>query len=176
MGNSLLDFVMALVRDRDAAARFAADPAAALSAAGLTGVTAADVNNLMPMVADSIAATSPGFGMGAQGGAPVGNVWASGAATVAFDAFDAFGTHRPAVLPPVISADPVVRPAGQSPVGVPGPDRGYPSLSEIPDISGAQVDPTGIGDPGYDVVRTELSHHHEPDPIEDSSFDPLCGP
>jgi hypothetical protein len=170
MGNSLLDFVMALVRDREAADRFNADPSGALSAAGLTGVTAADVNNLLPMVADSIAATSPGFGMGAQGGAPGGNVWASGAATVAFDAFD---MHRPAAVPPLISVDPVVRPAAQPPVETPRPNPGYASMPEIPDISGPQVDPTWIDDPGHDVTRTDPSHHHDAGRDPDPSFDPF---
>ena len=36
MANSLLDFVMSLVRDPDAAARYAADPAAAIADAHLT--------------------------------------------------------------------------------------------------------------------------------------------
>ena len=60
MGNSLLDFVMALVRDPEAAARYAADPAGALAAARLPEVTMADVNNLIPMVTDSLATAAPG--------------------------------------------------------------------------------------------------------------------
>lgn len=86
MANSLLDFVMSLVRDPDAAARYAADPAGAIADAHLTDVTSADVNNLIPMVSDamSIAAPPVGDGVGADG-----NVWTSGAATAAFDAFDA---------------------------------------------------------------------------------------
>ena len=42
MANSLLDFVMSLVRDPDAAARYAADPTQAIADANLTGVTSAD--------------------------------------------------------------------------------------------------------------------------------------
>ena len=80
MANALLDFVMTLVRDPDAAARYAADPAVALSDAGLAEVTSADVQNLIPVVTESLAHTA------AAG--PAGNVWASGAATAAFDAFD----------------------------------------------------------------------------------------
>lgn len=78
MSNSLLDFVMALVRDPDVAAQYAADPAQAIAAAGLVGVSSADVDQLIPVVSES--ATSAG---------PVAdaNVWASGAATAAFDAF-----------------------------------------------------------------------------------------
>ena len=85
MGNSLLDFVMALVRDPEAAARYAADPAGALSAAGLPGVTITDVQNLIPVVTDSLAATTPSFGAAASDAA---NVWTSGAAAAALDAFD----------------------------------------------------------------------------------------
>jgi len=96
MANSLLDFVMSLVRDPDAAARYAADPAGAIADAHLTDVTSADVNNLIPMVADSLSGpiTSGGFGPSAGAGTD-GNVWASGAATAAFDAFDA---HVPAAV------------------------------------------------------------------------------
>lgn len=88
MGNSLLDFVLALVRDPDAATRYAADPAGMLAAAGLGGVTTVDVNNLIPVVTDSLASSTPGYG---------GNVWTSGAATAAFDAFEVRST--PPVMP-----------------------------------------------------------------------------
>ena len=88
MANSLLDFVMALVRDPDAAARYASDPASALSAAQLPEVTISDVNNLIPVVTDSLAAATPGFGVPTDGGLASANIWASGAAAAAFDAFD----------------------------------------------------------------------------------------
>ncbi len=105
MANALLDFVMALARDPAAAARYTADPAGVLAAAGLPGVTAADVDNLMPMVADSLAMSRPDLGDPAPGGNDP-NVWASGAAAVAFDAF---GPVEPATLPgPVVAAAPVV--------------------------------------------------------------------
>lgn len=95
MANSLLDFVISLVRDPDAAARYAADPAQAIANAQLTGVTSHDVNNLIPMVSDSLSMASPSAaGSGAQV-ADHGNVWASGAATAAFDAFT---PHTPAGL------------------------------------------------------------------------------
>ena len=50
MANPLLDFVMSLVRDPDAAARYAADSAQAIHDANLTDVTSADVNALIPVV------------------------------------------------------------------------------------------------------------------------------
>lgn len=88
MANSLLDFVMSVVRDPDVAARYAADPAQTIADANLTDVTSADVSNLIPVVSESLstavstAGTEGGIGdMGA-------NVWASGDATAAFDAFD----------------------------------------------------------------------------------------
>lgn len=83
MANELLDFVMSLVRDPEVAARYAADPAGTIAAANMPNVTSADVNNLIPMVADSLSMAAPAFG--AQ---DITNVWASGAATAAFDAFD----------------------------------------------------------------------------------------
>lgn len=91
MANSLLDFVMSLVRDPDAAARYAADPALALADAGLNDVTSADVQNLIPVVSESLSmafpSVSPSHGLDAFAAEPAGNVWASGAATAAFDAF-----------------------------------------------------------------------------------------
>jgi len=101
MANSLLDFVMALVRDPDAAARYAADPAAAIAEANLTDVSSVDVSNLIPVVSESLSMASPVAGFDTVGAEPAGNVWASGAATAAFDAFDASPTdwaHQPAVI------------------------------------------------------------------------------
>lgn len=87
MANSLLDFVMSLVRDPDAAARYAENPDQAISDAHLTNVTSADVSNLIPVVTESLGAAVPTTGIdGVVGMAD--NVWASGAATAAFDAFD----------------------------------------------------------------------------------------
>ncbi|CAN5182313.1 IniB N-terminal domain-containing protein [soil metagenome] len=92
MANELLDFVMALVRDPEAAAQYASDPAQAIAAANLTDVTSADVNNLIPMVSDSLSMAAPAFGSesaaaAVDSAAVDSNVWASGAATAAFDAF-----------------------------------------------------------------------------------------
>ncbi|MGU3502621.1 Rv0340 family IniB-related protein [Mycobacterium sp. C31M] len=84
MSNSLLDFVMALVRDPDVAAQYAADPAQAIAAAGLVGVSSADVDQLIPVVSESVAAVGSAASSGPVADA---NVWASGAATAAFDAF-----------------------------------------------------------------------------------------
>ena len=91
MANSLLDFVMSLVRDPDAAAHYAANPAQAIADANLTDVTSVDVNHLIPVVAESMSAGVPSGAV--PGGADTvldsaHNVWASGAATAAFDAFD----------------------------------------------------------------------------------------
>jgi hypothetical protein len=94
MANSLLDFVMSLVRDPDAAAAYAADPGQAIADANLTDVTSVDVNNLIPVVSESLSMAMPSTGADALVDDPSGNVWASGAATAAFDAFD---DHVPAV-------------------------------------------------------------------------------
>lgn len=90
MANSLLDFVMSLVRDPDAAARYAADPAAAIAGADLPDVTTADVDQLIPVVAESLSSAAPGLDSTSWAGtlpAVDTNVWTSGAATAAFDAF-----------------------------------------------------------------------------------------
>ncbi len=87
MANSLLDFVISLVRDPDAAARYAADPAQSIADAHLTDVTSVDVNNLIPMVSDSLSMAGPPGGGASALVADHGNVWASGAAAAALDAF-----------------------------------------------------------------------------------------
>jgi hypothetical protein len=94
MANSLLDFVMSLVRDPDAAAAYAADPTQAIADANLTDVTSVDVNHLIPVVSESLSMDVPSTGTDGVVADPSGNVWASGAATAAFDAFD---DHVPAV-------------------------------------------------------------------------------
>jgi hypothetical protein len=88
MANSLLDFVMSLVRDPDAAARYAENPDQAIRDANLTDVTSADVSNLIPVVSESLSTAVPTAGTDGVVGDMAGNVWASGAATAAFDAFD----------------------------------------------------------------------------------------
>jgi hypothetical protein len=88
MANPLLDFVMSVVRDPDAAAQYAADPAGAIHAANLTDVTSADVNALIPVVSESLSTAVPTSGAESLIGDAAGNVWSSGAATAAFDAFD----------------------------------------------------------------------------------------
>ncbi|MBO0681316.1 Rv0340 family protein [Mycolicibacterium sp. S2-37] len=103
MANSLLDFVMSLVRDPDAAARYAADPAQAIADAQLTDVTSVDVNNLIPVVSESLSMAAPSATFDGLGIEPAGNVWASGAATAAFDAFD-----DPASAPAVLDTSPVI--------------------------------------------------------------------
>jgi hypothetical protein len=88
MANELLDFVMSVVRDPDAAARFAANPDQAILDANLMDVTSADVNALIPVVSESFSTAVPTTGLDGGIGDVAGNVWASGAATAAFDAFD----------------------------------------------------------------------------------------
>jgi hypothetical protein len=51
LASSLLDFILNLFRDSDAAAAYEEDPEGALADAGLGDVTPADVSALMPMVA-----------------------------------------------------------------------------------------------------------------------------
>jgi len=151
MANSLLDFVMSLVRDPDAAARYAADPAGAIADAHLTDVTSADVNNLIPMVADSLSGPITGGGFGPGAGAGDGNVWASGAATAAFDAFD----HLPAATAP--DAHSVITDVAQH------ADQA-PAL-----ISDLGVDPGALNlpDSAAQVTDTLVDHGVAPDVAQD---------
>lgn len=130
MGNSLLDFVMGLVRDPGAAARYAVDPAGALADAQLTGVTIADVNNLIPVVADSLAAATPDFGAAAA--ADPGNVWTSQAAVAAFDAFDIHPPITAEVHQPAVELQPAERPEAQPPGEARLDDPPVPAIGETP--------------------------------------------
>ncbi len=110
MANELLDFVLALVRDPGAAARYAADPVQAINDAHLIGVTSADVNSLLPVVSDSWALSAPALG---AAGSSAGNVWTSGAATAALDAFTPHHTTTGESVPhqaTVVIAAPVLSP------------------------------------------------------------------
>lgn len=88
MANELLDFVMSLVRDPDVAARYAENPDQVIHDANLVNVTSADVSNLIPVVSESLSAAVPTTGAEGIGHEVANNVWSSGAATAAFDAFD----------------------------------------------------------------------------------------
>lgn len=89
MANELLDFVMSVVKNPDVAAAYTADPSQAIADAQLDGVTAADVNSLIPMVSESLS-TGVASDAGVGGGLDA-NVWTSGAADAAFDAFGDLG-------------------------------------------------------------------------------------
>ena len=155
MANSLLDFVMSLVRDPDAAARYAADPGGAIAGAHLGDVTSADVNNLIPMVADSLSTTAPTFG---GGHVADGNVWASGAATAAFDAFDA---HLPAVAPDAHSviADVINQPAeaAHSAISDAGIDPAAAGLEPV-ETTYQVTDPGVDHQPGGEVLADWADH------------------
>jgi hypothetical protein len=68
---TLHDFVLNLLSDASARAAFDVDPDGALKAAGLTGVTPADVRDVIPLVADyapaNLAGPLPAFGTSALG-------------------------------------------------------------------------------------------------------------
>src|ERR1700730_18998678 len=131
MANELLDFVMSLVRDPDAAALYAENPQRAIADAHLTNVTIGDVSNLIPVVSESLSMATPGHGAAVADG----NVWASGAATAAFDAF---ADH----LPAPVTFEPAASLLDQSSVDPsvvqfadPGPD---PHQFQVGDLDQAQ--------------------------------------
>lgn len=112
MGNNLLDFVMALVRDQDMAAQYAANPQQVIADAHLEGVQPSDVSALIPVVSESMPtlgaqasqlAANPGgtdLAHAVQGAIPADNIWTSGAANQAFAAFDSpftAPTHDPSL-------------------------------------------------------------------------------
>lgn len=170
MANTLLDFVISLVRDPDAAARYATNPAQSIADAHLTDVTSADVNNLIPMVTDSLSMTpSAGSGSGVQA-ADHANVWASGAAAAALDAFT---PHSPAgVVDPHGSAGSVIHqpsmPAPVPPSHDPGPlgvDSPGPSVqftgADLPDNP---VDHAGLPPDDLSLWDHPVAHPHPTEP------------
>jgi hypothetical protein len=157
MANELLDFVMSLVRDPDAAARYAENPQQAIADAHLTDVTSADVNNLIPVVSESLSMASPAHGIDAVAD---GNVWSSGAATAAFDAFsdhvpvpvvvDAPLFDEPAVAPVGTNADQWTEPDLHTFDAVPFDASSAPvDLPVDLEVHDVPVDP-GFVDPGFD--------------------------
>jgi len=168
MANELLDFVMSLVRDPDAAARYADNPQQAIADAHLANVTSVDVNNLIPVVSESLSMAAPAHGVGAPVDA---NVWSSGAATAAFDAF---ADHPPAQAA-VDTHQPVISPVdtGAEQWHDPGPDLHSfdtppldqplaPADAEVHDVAPA-VDP-GHVDPVFDHAVDNPADHHGLDP------------
>ena len=164
MANELLDFVMSLVRDPDAAAAYADNPAQAIADAHLTDVTSVDVNNLIPVVSESLSMAVPSTGSEHLADDPSGNVWSSGAATAAFDAFDA---HVPAdTLDQVhtVAANLVQEPQDDGAATQPGLDAGtdadVPTVAGVDDLS-LHFDGPVIDDaPHVDApVDDDWSHH-----------------
>jgi hypothetical protein len=161
MANELLDFVMSLVRDPDAAARYAGNPDQAIADAHLTDVTSADVNNLIPVVSESMSMAAPAFG--AESGTDA-NVWASGAATAAFDAFS---EHLPA--PAFVDThqtvlDQVTQPGtGADPFGGPAAEpSAFDALDQplaAPEVEMHDVAPAADPAP-FDTGFDHLSDHH----------------
>ncbi|MGE2833057.1 Rv0340 family IniB-related protein [Mycobacterium sp. SMC-4] len=171
MANSLLDFVMSLVRDPEAASRYAADPAGTLAAAQLDGVTSADVDNLIPVVSESLSVNPSTSGWEGFGAAPAGNVWASGAAAGAFEAFGAFDEQLP---------DPLGAPLAER-IGVDAFDMepDVPARTGLDDVDVAVyspeplVDEVASADPGVldDVLPTRGADDLPDYTDQASSFD-----
>lgn len=187
MANSLLDFVMSLVRDPDAAAHYAANPAQAIADANLTDVTSVDVNHLIPVVAESMSTAVPSGGLPGAAGTMLDsahNVWASGAATAAFDAFDA---HLPIQGADIVAdqvptvANVIDQPEDSAPTIVDyGFDGGFDHL-DVPTIATASEPSHGLDVPTYEDVHAydtptdgslDDGHHAVPDAIDDHTSHP----
>src|SRR5262245_23247475 len=179
MANSLLDFVMSLVRDPDAAAAYAADPSQAIADAHLTDVSSVDVNNLIPVVSESLSMAAPSTSADTLIDDHASNVWTSGAATAAFDAF---ADHVPAVVSDQVHSvadnlitdpDPGLQPGGDV-----VPDAGVPDVAAADDPSlhfdGPVLDDAPVIDVHDTHVDDDWSHaapedHHLD--AGDSGFD-----
>lgn len=184
MANPLLDFVLSLVRDPDAAARYAADPARAIADAHLTEVTSADVDNLLPVVSDSLSyqpridPASLADPASLVDPAAHANVWTGGAAAAALDAFT---PHEPSVTSQHASSAGVITdpasaggwaaPAASPPPAAPGFDAHDPAapLAVLPGAPGgldvdAVVDDAGAwAHQGADShVGAHLDPHGDP--------------
>jgi hypothetical protein len=167
MANSLLDFVMSIVRDPDAAARYAADPEKAIADANLADVTSVDVSNLIPVVSESLSMSLPATGADGVLGEMADNVWASGAATAAFDAFD---DHVPTIATDLVDEP---EPALQSGLDILD-DTGVPDAAGVHNAS-LQFDDLAI-DETPTIHTDDLDHTIEDVPplgADDSGFDVL---
>jgi hypothetical protein len=165
MANELLDFVMSLVRDPDAAARYAENPQQAIADAHLTDVTSADVNHLIPVVSESLSMAAPTHGVDA---AADPSVWSSGAATAAFDAFSEHVPAAPVDIGnhPVVFAQPAAPPVdvGADQWSDPGPDPhtydagqlDQPFAPTEPDVHDLPVHDPAPVDPAFDH---QVEHH-----------------
>lgn len=165
MANSLLDFVMSVVRDPEVAAHYAANPAQAIADANLTGVTTADVDHLIPVVAESFPSAVASTGVDTFGdvlGDVGGNVWASGAATAAFDAFDDHLPVRGLDDTHAVVTDPVID-TGDSAVPAlvtdddPALALGAPVLEDIP-----VVETVADWDHPDSALATPMVDDHDP--------------
>jgi hypothetical protein len=162
MANELLDFVMSVVRDPDAAARYAENPQQAIADAHLTDVTSVDVDNLIPVVSESLSMSAPLHGADAAADA---NVWSSGAATAAFDAFS---DHVPGPVPGEVH-EPVITAPATSPVDVDAGQWHDPAL-DLPHVDAGPLnqpfttteDVVPPADPGHvDPVFDHPVEHHD---------------
>ena len=167
MANSLLDFVMSLVRDPDAAAAYAADPAQAIADANLPDVTSVDVNNLIPVVSESLSMGVPSTGADTLVADHASNVWTSGAATAAFDAFD---DHVPNVVTDDVhsmAANVVTEPDAAVQAGLDVlTDAGVPNVAALDDPSlqfdGPIIDDAPVVDAPAEDDWSQAAHedHH----------------
>ena len=177
MANPLLDFVMSLVRDPDAAAQYAADPAGAIHAANLTDVTSADVNALIPVVSESLSMAAPSTGAESLIGDPAGNVWTSGAATTAFDAFDDHVSVPTIDDGQSISANVIDEPDDSLHAGLDAlHDAGIPAVADVEDpsaqLTGGIIDDAPLvgdaTDTDWQSVVDDAQHHLD---VGDTGFD-----
>lgn len=174
---------MSVVRDPEVAARYAADPAGTLADAHLPNVTSVDVNNLIPMVSDSLSMASPATGLGGGGVDSIidgGNVWTSGAATAAFDAFTGHVPDAGAgVLHDVPSTVIDTGMAGDlatdlaNGLGVPDLPHAVPALDDFSQVSdGLGIDPLTVDDPaGWEHGVIAVQHEIVDHPADGSGFD-----
>jgi hypothetical protein len=177
VANSLLDFVMSVVRDPDVAAQYAANPAQAIADANLTDVTSADVNHLIPVVAESLSTVSSSAGLDSFDADAGSNVWASGAATAAFDAFD---DHLPlqgaddshAIVTDLVDTNDDSLPAGIGGLDDPAGDGALHTLAAADDPSlqfdGPVIDDAPVADTdaqddwSHSVIDDHLPQHDDP--------------
>jgi hypothetical protein len=163
----LLDFVMSLVRDPDAAARYAADPSQAIADAHLTEVSSVDVNNLIPVVSESLSMGTPG----GHADVPDHNVWASGAATAAFDAFSD-PVPQPAIadtrqVDAGLAAHPLDHPVDVAANYAPDPGTDLHTIDAVGFDQPTPVDEGHVADDGTGLMDPGSYEHHV---VDDHGF------
>jgi hypothetical protein len=137
---TLQDFVMNLINDEAAKSAYAADPLGALKDAGLTDLTPADVQEVLPLVADSLPAGLPTDLSALPVDLPAGLPTLD---SLPMDSLPAMPAGVPSLSDLPLDLPGGVPSLSDLPLDLP---EGVPSLSDLPSLPGLPTLATPLGD------------------------------